>query len=234
MIIVIGRGHSGTRVIGQTLAESGVYMGKQNESYDTIPPDNIYLACRIFGDYVNYVGDNQWDFSKAVNTDVDEDFYRLVSEYTQGLQGWKLPETTLIFPWIVKMFPNAHYIYWVRDPRDSILKPYTRYSLRNFGVPYDWHKVRGEHNEAYRRALSCKYYHDIICDTPRPKNFHVIRFEEFIEDQETELKILSKFLNINLKVVPLKSGRVGQWKQYENNDEFNHIFERVMKDNNYE
>ena len=40
MIIVIGRGHSGTRAIWHTLYASGVYMGKiLNRSGDKVPPD---------------------------------------------------------------------------------------------------------------------------------------------------------------------------------------------------
>ena len=48
LIIVIGRGHSGTRAISHTLTASGVYMGaKLNISGDLIPPHDMYDACRV-------------------------------------------------------------------------------------------------------------------------------------------------------------------------------------------
>ena len=36
-------------------------------------------------------------------------------------RGWKIPETTLVFPWIARLYPECKYIYWIRDPRDSII-----------------------------------------------------------------------------------------------------------------
>lgn len=38
LVTVIGRGHSGTRAMSQTLSESGVYMGEPlNTSWDLLP-----------------------------------------------------------------------------------------------------------------------------------------------------------------------------------------------------
>ncbi len=55
MIIVIGRGHSGTRSIAQTLYASNVYMGSLlNNSCDFVPPHNLYRSCHIFSKYVKY------------------------------------------------------------------------------------------------------------------------------------------------------------------------------------
>ena len=52
-IIVIGRGHSGTRLISFALSESGVYMGEpHNIAGDLLPPQPLYAACRIMGPFV--------------------------------------------------------------------------------------------------------------------------------------------------------------------------------------
>ncbi len=43
LITIIGRGHSGTRMISHTLYGSGVYMGRTlNPSGDKVPPQALY------------------------------------------------------------------------------------------------------------------------------------------------------------------------------------------------
>ena len=104
MIIVIGRGHSGTRSIAQTLYASNVYMGSMlNNSCDFVPPHNLYRSCHIFSKYVKYSGNYKWDFSGALGKEVPESFKKLIQEYLKPVlesknefRGWKLPETTLI------------------------------------------------------------------------------------------------------------------------------------------
>jgi len=49
------------------------------------------------------------------------------------VKGWKIPETTLVFPWIRRIFPEIRYIFWVRDPRDSILGGHLTDDLREHG-----------------------------------------------------------------------------------------------------
>ena len=60
LITIIGRGHSGTRSISHTLSASGVFMGEPlNVSGDLLPPQKMYDACRVFAQYVKYLGNNQ-------------------------------------------------------------------------------------------------------------------------------------------------------------------------------
>jgi hypothetical protein len=87
------------------------------------------------------------------------------------------PETTLIFPWIVRMFPELHYINWVRDPRDCILGQHLTDDLADFGVPYD--KTA---DERLRRAISWDYQVEIVRATPKPKRWTTVRFEDFVLD----------------------------------------------------
>ena len=79
MIIVIGRGHSGTRSIAQTLYASNVYMGSLlNNSCDFVPPHNLYRSCHIFSKYVKYSGNYKWDFSEALGQEVPQSFKKLI------------------------------------------------------------------------------------------------------------------------------------------------------------
>ena len=122
LITIIGRGHSGTRAMSHTLTESGVFMGAPlNDSGDLIPPDDLYEACRVMSRHVKYLGDMKWDFESLHTMKIDPEFERLVMSFLDSVmtndsphRGWKLPETTLIYPWIVRMFPDIRYIFWVR------------------------------------------------------------------------------------------------------------------------
>ena len=56
MIIVIGRGNSGTRAIAETLYQSGIYIGSnRSATFDMVPAEGMYHAAKIVGGFVNYI-----------------------------------------------------------------------------------------------------------------------------------------------------------------------------------
>ncbi len=98
-------------------------MSLLNPTHDLVPPEDFYRACRGMGRHVRYLGEQKWDFSQLFTQPIDPPFIHLVESYLTSVlksnapyRGWKLPETTLALPWIVRLFPNIKYIYWVRDP----------------------------------------------------------------------------------------------------------------------
>ena len=79
MITIIGRGHSGTRVIAETLIKSGVFMGDSlNKSSDKIPAKYMYAAAKI-NKYVKYKGKYKWDFSYLIKNDPNKEFKNNIS-----------------------------------------------------------------------------------------------------------------------------------------------------------
>lgn len=215
LVTVIGRGNSGTRAASETLSRSGVYMGQPlNSSWDLVPPDDFYEACRVMGKHVAYLGNLRWDFSKLHSMPIDPEFTTLVTSYLSSVldsdsqwRGWKLPETTLVFPWIVRLFPEMKYIFWLRDPRDSILGAHITDDLALFGVD-------SEHTEdiRVRRAISWKYQADLVKATPKPRNWHIVRFEDFVIDQAKTLNLLEQYLGIPLVRIPVRTAAVGRWR----------------------
>ena len=218
LITVIGRGHSGTRAMSKTLSASGVYMGAElNPSADLIPAEDMYEACRVFAKYVKHLGGLEWDFSAVENMEIDPAFTRLVESYLASvlgsdapLRGWKLPETVLVLPWILRMFPEAYYLYWVRDPRDSILGAHITDDLSDFGVPY-------EHTEdlQLRRAISWKYQYDLMQATPSPEHRIDVRFEDFVLHQDDALARLGEFLGFPLAKLDVAGNNIGRWRTAE-------------------
>ncbi len=215
MITVIGRGHSGTRAMSHTLSASGVYMGAQlNESGDLIPPGDMYEACRVIARYVEYRGGMEWDFSRLHTMPIDPAFTRLIESFLASVlgsdalqKGWKIPETALVFPWIARMFPDIHYIYWYRDPRDSIIGAHVTDNLADFNVPYD-------HTDdlRLRRAISWKYQYDIMQSTPPPQRRAEVRFEDFVLHQDRTLERLEGFLGFPLAKIPVRADSIGRWR----------------------
>ena len=215
-ITIIGRGHSGTRAMSHTLYTSGVFMGRTiNTSGDKVPPGDLYDACRIFARYVRWEGGLSWDFSRVMEMDIDPSFVEKVESYLADVmengnpcRGWKLPETTLIYPWIVRMFPDIRYIHWIRDPRDGILAPHRTDDLGDFGIAYP-----ATEDIRRQRAISWLYQYQLMKATPNPGHLITVRFEDFVLKQEETLLRLEAFLGIPLSRIVVRPEAVGRWKK---------------------
>jgi arylsulfatase A-like enzyme len=230
LITVIGRGHGGTRAMSHTLSQSGVYMGDTlNKSGDLLPPDDMYEACRVMAKYIKHKGGLQWDFTKLHTMKIDPRFTKLIESYLSSVlssparrKGWKIPETTLVFPWIVRMFPDAHYVNWVRDPRDSILGEHLTDDLSDFGIAYD-----KTNDVRLRRAISWKYQVEIVRATPKPKHWLTSKFEDFVLKQDETLKTLEQFLGFPLVRIPVKPEAVGRYKKDKGTHDFPFLSEHL-------
>lgn len=236
MITVIGRGHSGTRAMSHTLSASGVYMGAQlNVSGDLIPPEDMYEACRVMARHVVYLGGNHWDFSKLHTMPIDPAFTRLIESFLASVlsskaerKGWKIPETTLCFPWIARLFPDVRYIIWIRDPRDCILGGHVTDDLARFGIPHD-----KTEDVRLQRAISWEYQVELVKATPKPKHWLPVRFEDFVLDQDRTLARLEKFLGFPLAKIPVTPEAVGRWKKDAGEHTFD-FFKPDLIEHNYE
>jgi hypothetical protein len=236
MITVIGRGHSGTRAISHTLYTSGVYMGQNlNPSGDLVPPQAMYEACRVFGQYVKWNGDLSWDFSAVHSMDIPTEFTDLLEMYLASvlnhkgtLKGWKIPETTLVYPWIARLYPEMHYVFWIRNPRDCILGKHVTDDLRDFGVDYPETDA-----ERKRRAISWKYQYDLVRSTPKPDKWIEVRFEDFLLNQEETLQRLETFLEMPLSRIIVRPEAATRWKK-DTGVNYYPFFEPAMRDYGYE
>lgn len=212
--------------------ESGVYMGAQlNSSYDLVPPEDMYEACRVMAKHVVHKGGLEWDFAKLHTMPIDPEFTRLLESYLASVvssdaerKGWKIPETTLIYPWIVRMFPDIRYILWIRDPRDSIMGAHITDDLADFGVPY-------EPTEDMRRmrAISWRYQWDIVRSTPPPKRTLQVRIEDFCQRNEETLARLEEFLGFPLARIPVTSDPIGRWKNDTEQHDFDFLREPMVE-----
>ena len=235
LITVIGRGHSGTRAISHTLYASGVYMGHLlNQAGDKMPPQEMYDACRILAKHVKWNGNLSWDFSDLHTGYIDPEWDRLIESYLSDVlknkaphRGWKIPETTLVYPWILRKFPDAKYIHWIRDPRDSILSRHKTDDLADFDIPYpETDDIRE------RRAISWFYQYRLMKSTPTPEHTITVRFEDFVLKQEETLQRLEDFLGIPLARIIVRKDPVGRWKTDTEKHDFD-LFAEAMEEQGY-
>ena len=247
MITIIGRGHSGTRSISHTLYASGVYMGQTlNRSGDLVPAWLMYDACRVFARYVKWNGGLNWDFSAAHATEIPQRFKTLfhgyiesVLEHKGALKGWKVPETTLVYPWMTRMYPDMHYIFWIRNPRDCIIGSHKTDDLRDFGIQYPAplgppdEQGEAKEDERLRRAISWKYQYDLVKSTPKPKRWIEVRFEDLVTKQEETLERLEAFLGIPLARIIMRQDTINRWRTDEGVNYFD-FFEPAMREYGYE
>jgi hypothetical protein len=236
MVTIIGRGHSGTRAISHTLSASDVFMGAPlNRSGDLLPPQSMYDACRVLAKYVKWNGDLSWDWSALHTMDIPTEFTDLIHTYLVSVResssehkGWKIPETTLVFPWIVRLFPEIKYIFWIRNPRDCILGGHLTDNMRDFGIPYP-----DTDDERLRRAISWKYQYDLVKAMPKPANWIEVRLEDFVLEQDKTLARLEGFLGVKLAKIPVQPEVIGRWKLDDGVNYFD-FFEPAMQEYGYE
>jgi hypothetical protein len=215
LIVVVGRGHSGTRVLSHTLLGSGVFLGKWlNAAGDKIPGDRMYDACRVIARHVDWDGDLSWDFTQLHSMSIDPGFVELTEEYLRDVvdsrrarRGWKLPETNLAYPWITRLFPQAYYVHIVRDPKDCLLGRHLTDDLADWGVP-----CPRVDDPIEQRVASWKYQYEIVTSTPTPERFLTVRYEDIVLDQEPTLQRLEAFLGFALARIVVNPTRVGKWR----------------------
>jgi sulfotransferase family protein len=123
-VVLLGRGHSGTRVLAWMCVHLGVKLGTSSPHVEGDPDDVT------FTNKIKALAAHNLDVTSPA--DVREHalrrFKAAVSKYYAGLGnpsgmwGWKFPETYLIAPYVARTFPRARYLHLVRDGRDIAFK----------------------------------------------------------------------------------------------------------------
>ena len=123
-VVLMGRGHSGTRVLAWMCAHLGLQLGS-SAPHVTGDPDDVKFTDRIKG-----IAARNLDITSPYDASARamRKFRSAVAAYWRGLGqpmdmwGWKFPETYLIAPIVARAFPQARYLHLVRDGRDLAFK----------------------------------------------------------------------------------------------------------------
>lgn len=221
--------------MAHTLAASGVYMGEpRNGADDLLPPEAMYDACRVLATHVKWRGGLDWDFKALQKDPIPKEFSALVRQFLKTVlesksehRGWKLPETTLVYPWIARMFPDMKYIFWIRNPRDCITGGHITDDMNDFGISYP-----PTEDERLRRAISWIYQYKLVKASPKAAQWIEVRFEDFVLRQEETLARIEAFLGIPLARIPVKPESVDRWKR-DNGVNYCNFFRPAMREYGY-
>jgi len=187
------------------------------------------------------------DFNNLKNQKIDKemrDFYFREKDKHSSKKNCKIvidkmPLNTVYVGELVRFFPNAKFIFAIRHPSDCVLSCF----MQNFLL-----------NNAMTNFLnledSAKLYNQVMSlwelyNSKLKINFHMIRYEDLIENFETEVKKLLNYLGVdwsnevtefyktskkrgmlntpsyNQVSQPLYTKSIGRWKNYQ--DEFRGI-----------
>ncbi len=204
MIIVLGHGHGGTRVIASVLARSGVFLGTINNTGDILPSAWGIQASRALSKNVVCTGPCSWDFSQVLNMSPSDTFVACVNLYLKSLEGHDEPigykQSAHLYPWLVKLYPDAHFVWWERDPRYVVSAP----NLANRSVIYGVPTQFASDHSLDSSCVSWAYSSEIMRATPTPKNLMRIYYEDFVDDQTRELQRLSAFTGMTMTATVLR------------------------------
>ncbi len=123
-VVVMGRGHSGTRVLAFACAKLGVNLGTSEDHRTGDPVDRRFTEevkkialSSLKRDSQGEVREREvWRLVRAAYG-----YYERLGR-PAGLWGWKFPETYLIGPLVFRAFPGVKFIHMVRDGRDLAFK----------------------------------------------------------------------------------------------------------------
>jgi len=213
--IFLGRGGSGTRLLSEIAQSMGVFLGNRlNKSKDSVEwVDTIYeIGSRRTLPAKGY----ELDHAKAVDLLHHRARDVLSSgDWEEGQAwGWKLPETMLIVPDVLRAFPKAHFVHLVRHPVTSSLRrthmtsrpdnpighsvlvaAYREAGLDVARIHTDEEYLRN----AYTWLYQVKNVHKFAKQKLTEKTYFLLKYEDFLRNPDIYEQDLSDFLGRSLE-----------------------------------
>ncbi len=213
-VILVGRGGSGTRLLSQLALSIGVFLGnKLNISLDSEEwVEDIYKLA--IGVTSTTEIDTQF---KSIDYWVQQLQKRAATILKDGcrspkdLWGWKLPETILALPQVLKAFPNAYVIHLVRHPLTNSWRRTHRTSRTNnpvglavleaayqtYGIePDNIHKDDPYFRNVITWTYQVKQAYKVLNNREHTNRNLIVRYEDICDSATREQEKITKFLRI--------------------------------------
>ncbi len=203
VVIIMGRGHSGTRVMTRICECLGVNVGATGELKTGDTTDLKFT--RTIKKVATH--DIDCNFTNERKSWLQNRFDRAVSKYYQGLDsrevwGWKFPETYLIGPYVRDTFPKARYIHLLRDGRDLAFKKHlTDDPNRKLGKVLLSHLGAMDKPHHIQAALSWEYQVNAwaaFAETLPEGSVIDFRFEDILRTPRESVAQLTEFLGLEM------------------------------------
>lgn len=123
-VILVGRGGSGTRLLSDLALLSGVFLGNRlNASQDSVEWLEVLYPLALEATAAGVAAGSDRDaFWRARTRQQAAGILGSAGLRADSLWGWKLPETMLALPQVLRSFPGARVIHLVRHPVSSALR----------------------------------------------------------------------------------------------------------------
>jgi LPS sulfotransferase NodH len=210
-VVLLGRGGSGTRVLSELALANGVFLGNRvNVSGDSVEWVEALYPLAV----------EAADFGVAEGSERDASWRDALMRRAAAILGaagreardpwgWKLPETTVALPQVVRTFPRARVVHLVRHPVTiSLRRTHMTSRLDNpvgRAVLYAAYRTAGrdarriaDDGEAVHNALSWDYQMRTVLDAldARPAGVRVMQlhYEDVCADPVAALAQVAAFL----------------------------------------
>lgn len=214
-IIITGRGGSGTRLLSKLMQGIDIFLG--NEINET--EDSIEWVGPIYDLVVNRRSLKNGSFNERHINRLRENAKNIltIKELNSGLWGFKLPETMLCIPELLKAFPNAKIIHLVRHPvsismrrshmtsrfNNSIGKTVLHDAYTHFGFDVDSISEKEEYfNNAISWAYQLQLLTNFVSDSSPKQHFLHVKYEEIITNPARVLNSILDYLNMDNQNIP--------------------------------
>lgn len=179
-VVVMARGHSGTRVLSAALQTLGYRMGShpRKPSQDLHHRPLKWTLRRLARTNLHRPADAKpLSGELRLFQSVCRDYRRWTGAEELGDDarwGWKLPETYMLGPFVAHTFPRARYVHMIRDGRD---------------IAFKWHRTDrtdqslGHELLAHLDALELPHHMQAALSW----RFQVERFLSFVESSGIEV-----------------------------------------------
>ena len=212
-IILIGRGGSGTRLLSQLVQSGGVFLGnKLNVSFDSQEWPAVLYPLSLEATALSAA--DQATRAPYWRTRLRQLAKQIIAESDRKAGqpwGWKLPETILALPHVLRSFPQARIVHIVRHPVTSSLRRTHRTSrpddvIGRFVLPAGYFACGRDlsmlkRDEPYiHNAVSWAYQirkalDALAADAP---SSITIRYEDLCRSPAEIAERLSRFLGVDL------------------------------------
>lgn len=201
--IILGRGHSGTRVVTWICHHLGIEMGTDPSTRPSGDPVDASFQFWLRWAACAAVEADRRPFLGVLGRNLIE---RAVADHADrnGLKGrrwgWKFPECLLTARWIHEMFPRGRFIYLLRDGRSLALRRHltddsehilARQILRRRGALGMPHHLQAAHSWAWQIehfATFRQNREEFVCLD--------LRFEEMVSRPLATLNQIAEFLAV--------------------------------------
>jgi hypothetical protein len=206
-IVLLGRGGSGTRLLGSLASDAGVFLGSNLNR----PMDSLDIVLAVYRGIVEkYRCRASWQKEQTVPRLRAAAASMIRDLPADATWGFKLPETLLLLPEIAQAFPQARYVNYVRDPlRTSLRRTHMTARLDNhigritLPLAYDYlgldrHQILNDSSAmhmAYTTLHQLALVREQLQQVPLERQFKT-SFERVIAHPAGEVARLANWLNI--------------------------------------